>query len=178
MTAVERIVLGVDPGTQILGYGILRESGGGPELVECGAITTPPGQAQVARLPHLFERVRGLIHAFSPSEVAVERLFFTRNVATALSVGEARGVVLLAAALAGLPVFEYTPTQIKQAIGGYGRATKDQMREMVRLVLRLDAAPYPDDVADALAVALCHLSSSAFGQAVSTAVERGRARSR
>jgi crossover junction endodeoxyribonuclease RuvC len=165
----DRIVLGIDPGTAILGFGVVRETPDGPRLVECGAVTTPSGQAQAERLPRLYDRVRDLITKFAPTEVAIERLFFTKNVATALSVGEARGVVVLAAALAGLPVSEYTPTQIKQAVGGYGKATKDQMREMVRLVLALDAAPHPDDVADAVAVALCHLNWSRFQAAVGAA---------
>lgn len=172
MSPPARVVLGIDPGTAILGFGLLAESSRGPRLLHCGAITTPAGQPQSQRLLHLFEGVRDLIQAFGPAEMAIEQLFFAKNVRSAFAVGEARGVAILAAAQAGLAVSEYTPLQVKQAIGGYGRATKAQMREMVRLTLGLDFTPSPDDVADALAIGLCHMSWTQFSAAVSAAQQR------
>lgn len=170
MSAPARVVLGIDPGTAILGFGLL--SAAGPRLIHCGAVTTPAGQPHPLRLLHLYEQVSALIGEFHPTELAIEQLFFARNVRSALAVGEARGVVVLAAAQAGLLISEYTPLQIKQAIGGYGRATKDQMREMVRLLLGLTTAPSQDDVADAVAVALCHLSWTQHSRVVAAAQEQ------
>ncbi|MBI4493960.1 MAG: crossover junction endodeoxyribonuclease RuvC [Chloroflexi bacterium] len=166
------MVLGVDPGTAILGLGVLVEGTNRPRLVYCGALTTPAGQPHPLRLLSLFEGVCDVIRTYGVTEMAIEQLFFARNVRTALAVGEARGVVVLAAAQAGLAIGEYTPLQIKQAVGGYGRATKDQVGEMVRLVLGLDAAPSPDDVADAVAVGLCHLSWTQYSRAIAAAEQR------
>src|SRR5688572_28977621 len=115
-----------------------------------------------ARLTTLFDAVAGLIADHRPETLAVEQLFFARNVTTAMTVGQARGVVLLAAARAGVPVVEYTPAEVKQAVVGYGKADKAQMQEMVRLILGLETAPHPDDAADALAVAICHVQSAPF----------------
>jgi len=154
------LVLGVDPGTAITGYGLVREDDGELALAACGAVTTSVDQPLSERLATIYRRLSELIAEHQPQTVAVEQLFFSRNVRTALAVGQARGVALLAAAHAGLPVVEYTPLQVKQAVVGYGRADKTQVQEMVRLVLRLDAVPQPDDAADAVAVAVCHLHSA------------------
>ena len=154
------MVLGIDPGTAITGYGLVRENDDGLALLDCGAITTPAGQPLAIRLQAIYQGLAGLIHDYQPEEAAVEELFFSRNVRTALSVGHARGVVLLALADAGLPIYEYKPLEVKQAIAGYGGADKRQVQEMVRMFLGLDEVPQPDDAADAVAVAFCHLQSA------------------
>jgi len=154
------IVLGIDPGTATTGYGVVDEDAGGEaRLVRYGAITTEPGPMP-ERLLAIHRQVAALIHEHSPEALAIESLFFGRNVTTALTVGQARGVVLLAAAQAGLPIYEYKPAEVKQALSGYGGADKRQMQEMVRMLLRLDDVPRPDDAADAVAVAICHLHSA------------------
>lgn len=161
----ERVTIGFDPGTARLGYGVLR--GEDPvEVVDFGVLETAPSIAMPERLRLLYDGVRAILRTYSPSECAVERLFFARNVTTALSVGQARGVVLLAVAQAGLAVIEYTPAEIKQAVSGWGKADKNQMQEMVRLLLNLDEVPYPDDAADALAVALCHVQTARFKRTI------------
>jgi len=152
-------VLGVDPGTAITGYGIVRFDGERLEPVAYGAITTLAGSPLPLRLQHLYRELRLLIQTYQPAQAAVEELFFARNARTALSVGHARGVILLALTDASLPTYEYTPLQVKQALTGYGRASKEQMQQMVRLLLSLESIPQPDDVADALAVAICHAHS-------------------
>lgn len=152
-------ILGVDPGVAITGYGIVRVDGDALHSVTYGIITTPPHQALPLRLQHLYQELRHLIEAHQPAEASVEELFFARNVRTALSVGYARGVILLALIHAGLPTYEYTPLQVKQTITGYGLASKEQMQQMVRLLLGLQEIPQPDDAADALAVAICHAHS-------------------
>ncbi len=131
-------------------------------MVASGVIETPSSMTMSARLVILFDAVSELMARYQPTTVAVEQLFFARNVTTAIVVGQARGVVLLAAGRMGVPVAEYTPTEVKQAVTGYGNADKRQMQEMVRVVLGLADIPQPDDAADALAVALCHAQSSAF----------------
>jgi crossover junction endodeoxyribonuclease RuvC len=158
------IVLGVDPGTALLGYGVVTDGEGEnrPEARAYGVISTPAGMPMPARLAELFDRTTELIDVHRPTVLAIEQLFFARNVTTALAVGQARGVVLLAAARANLEVVEYTPSEVKQAVVGYGKAGKAQMQEMVRLILGLDATPRPDDAADALAIALCHLQTAPF----------------
>jgi crossover junction endodeoxyribonuclease RuvC len=153
--------LGVDPGTALLGYGIV-ESEPEARLITYGVIETESRTPMPERLLILFDGVNDLVARFHPDVVAVEQLFFARNATTAIAVGQARGVVLLAAAHAAIPVFEYSPTEVKQAIVGYGRAEKRQMQEMVRLILNLDFPPQPDDAADALAVALCHAQTAPF----------------
>jgi crossover junction endodeoxyribonuclease RuvC len=153
------ITLGVDPGTALLGFGIIRGEDA-PELIEFGVVETTTAQTMAQRLVRLYEAIWELIHRHAPDELAIEQLFFARNVTTALAVGQARGVVLLAAAQHGMPVFEYKPSEVKQAISGYGKADKNQMQEMVRILLDLPHIPTPDDAADALAVALCHVQSS------------------
>lgn len=155
------IIIGVDPGTALLGYGII-ESGDQPTMIAYGAIATAPDEGMPSRLSRLYDAMTTLINDHEPDVVAIEQLFFARNVTTAIAVGQARGVALLAAARAGITVAEYTPSEVKHAVAGYGKATKRQMQEMVRLILALDTVPRPDDAADALAVALCHAQTAPF----------------
>ena len=155
------IVLGVDPGTARVGWAII-EHRDEPRAVAFGCFETESSSSMPERLRLIHLHVCDLIRDFRPDVVVVEQLFFARNVTNALAVGQARGVLLLAAALSSLPVREYTPAEVKQAVVGYGKADKPQMQEMVRLILGLDSIPTPDDAADALAVALCHAHSSAF----------------
>jgi len=153
------VLLGVDPGIAITGYGVVRQCQDVLEPLTYGVITTPAGWPLPRRLQHLYRELRALTEAYHPAEASVEELFFARNARTALSVGHARGVILLALADAGLPTYEYTPLQVKQAVTGYGRADKEQIQEMVRLLLQLETIPRPDDAADALAIAICHAHS-------------------
>ena len=156
------LVLGVDPGTAITGYGLVRHVPDGNQLeaVAYGAITSPSDWAMPKRLQKIYHDLTALIREHQPTEAAVEQLFFSRNVKTALVVGQARGVVLLALADGGLPVHEYTPLEVKQSVVGYGRAEKAQVQELVKLLLGLATVPQPDDAADALAIAICHLHSA------------------
>ena len=154
------IILGVDPGTAITGYGIVAERRRRFGDVDYGAITTPADWPMPRRLQHIYRELTALIAKHQPTDAVVEKLFFSKNVRTALSVGQARGVALLAAAQAGLTIHEYTPLQIKQAVVGYGRAEKMQIQQMVKMLLQLDSIPQPDDAADALAVAICHAHSA------------------
>ena len=154
MTATRTI--GIDPGTARMGWGVVEETDGVLRLVDCGVLTTPAGLSQATRLLQLYNDLHGLIDRYHPAAAAIEELFFGKNVNTALTVGQARGIALLAFAQAGIPVYEYKPLQVKQALAGYGGADKRQMQEMVRLTLRLPAIPRPDDAADAVAVAICH----------------------
>jgi crossover junction endodeoxyribonuclease RuvC len=154
------LVLGIDPGTAITGYGLVREDDAELDLVGCGVITTPSAQTLPERLQTIYQGLSQVIREHQPDAAAVEELFFSRNVRTALSVGHARGVALLALADAGLPVYEYKPLEVKQAVAGYGGADKQQVQEMVRMLLHLDRVPQPDDAADAVAVAVCHIHSA------------------
>lgn len=154
------LVLGIDPGTAITGYGLVREDEEGLALVDYGVITTPSGQPLPGRLQAIYRGLADVIGEHQPDTAAVEELFFSRNVRTALSVGHARGVTLLALADAGLPIYEYKPLEVKQAIAGYGGADKHQVQEMVRMILELEHTPQPDDAADAVAVAVCHIHSA------------------
>lgn len=157
------LVLGVDPGTAITGYGVVGETTGGDfELVVCGVIRTLSATPMHLRLLEIFEDLRNIIREFRPDELAVEKLFFGRNVTTAIAVGQARGAILLAAAVEGLEVVEYTPAEVKSAISGYGNAEKVQVQEMVRQLLHLEAVPQPDDAADGVAIAVCHLQAARF----------------
>ncbi len=154
----ERVVVGIDPGTAITGYGVVAELPDGRyALLACGVIRTLAEDPMHLRLLELFEDLQRVLHEFRPDEMAVEKLFFGRNVTTAISVGQARGIILLAAAQAGIGLVEYTPAEVKQAITGYGNADKQQMQEMVRQTLALAEIPRPDDAADGVAIALCHL---------------------
>ncbi|MBC7250577.1 MAG: crossover junction endodeoxyribonuclease RuvC [Anaerolineae bacterium] len=154
------LILGLDPGTAITGYGLVREVEGQLIAVDYGVITTPSEAELDKRLLQIYQGLSALISRHKPDAVAVEKLFFSRNVRTAMAVGQARGVALLTAALAGVPVYEYTPLEIKQAIVGYGGAEKQQVQQMVKLLLNLAEVPQPDDAADAIAVAVCHLHSA------------------
>jgi crossover junction endodeoxyribonuclease RuvC len=173
------LVLGIDPGTAITGYGFVTDSrrGAGLQAAEYGVVRTAAGTPATDRLKQVFEDVSSLIRARRPDALAVEQLFFNRNVTTALAVGQSRGVVLLAATLAGVPVFEYTPSQVKQAVTGVGRAGKVQVAYMVQSLLARPTVPKPDDVTDALAIAICHLQSKGLQDALAghgLAKERGR----
>ena len=152
--------LGIDPGTASLGYGLVREADDGSLVfVGCGVIRTDADTPMPQRLKQIHDELVDLVERFQPDRAAVEELFFARNVTTAITVAQARGVVLLALQNAGLPIAEYKPNAVKQSITGYGGADKSQMQEMVRLLLRLERRPRPDDAADALAVAIADLHS-------------------
>jgi crossover junction endodeoxyribonuclease RuvC len=153
------LVLGIDPGTATTGYGLVRETETGPALVAYGTIQTPAGAPMPDRLRTIYHELKELIALHGPDTAAVEKLFFQRNVSTAMSVGQARGVALLALAEAGVSLGEYTPRDVKLAVAGYGGADKPQVQQMVRAILNLPEVPKPDDAADALAVAICHLHS-------------------
>lgn len=152
--------LGIDPGTAIMGWGVVDEQGGVLTLVGCGALTTPAGMPQQERLLLLYDGLSELLRLHKPEAAAIEELFFGKNVNTAIHVGQARGVALLALAQAGVPTHEYKPTQVKQAVAGYGGADKKQMQEMVRLTLKHPTIIKPDDAADAVAIAICHAYSA------------------
>lgn len=175
------ITLGIDPGTAIMGYGLVESgaalsvsknmllSGGETmRMVEYGALYTPANAPLSERLPQLYKGIMDLLQEYKPDAMAVEELFFSKNARTALSVGHARGVAILAGAHGGLRMGEYTPLQVKQAVVGYGRATKEQVQTMVKLLLNMDHIPRPDDAADALAVAICHIHSSAYERLTGT----------
>jgi crossover junction endodeoxyribonuclease RuvC len=149
------IVLGIDPGTARTGYGLVVREGSSLRMLDFGCVETVPDRSPEARLLIIHDALDTLIRAHRPDAVGVERVFFNRNALTAFAVGQARGVVLLAAARHGVPVLEFTPHEVKIAVTGYGRAHKDQVQRMVRTLLRLDDLPRPDDAADALAVAIC-----------------------
>jgi crossover junction endodeoxyribonuclease RuvC len=153
------IVLGIDPGTAALGYGIVERTGGSLRAIDHGCLVTTPDLPLGERLLAIHDLVRDLVALHEPDIVAVERVYFSRNAQTAMAVGHARGVVLLAAAEAGVPVREATPSEVKMAVAGYGAADKEQVGRMVALVLGLAAVPTPDDAADALAIAVCIANS-------------------
>ncbi|HEX2349713.1 MAG TPA: crossover junction endodeoxyribonuclease RuvC [Ktedonobacterales bacterium] len=159
MGSAPRRAIGIDPGTARLGYAVVESQGGALTLLVCGCVTTPPSLSMPQRLKRIHDETLAIIQAHAPREMAVEELFFAKNVTTAVAVGQARGVALLVAAESELPVSEYKPMQVKQAVHGYGLATKAQVGEMVRVLLRLDAIPTPDDAADAAAIAICHLNT-------------------
>lgn len=155
------LAIGIDPGTAITGYGVVREAEDGSLVaVDYGVIQTSPDHAMPDRLAQIYHQLKQIILLHSPQSGAVEKLFFARNVRTALSVGQARGVALLALAESGIKIKEYSPNEIKQAVAGYGGADKNQVQQMVKVLLELDQVPQPDDAADALAVAICHLHSA------------------
>jgi crossover junction endodeoxyribonuclease RuvC len=157
------LALGIDPGTATTGYGLVRQTPSGDlETVTFGVILTPPHTPAHQRLLMLYDDLRELLSRHHPDSCAVEKLFFQRNVSTAMAVGQARGVVLLVAAQAGLEVAEYTPNEVKQAVAGYGAADKRQVQEMVRTLLALPEIPKPDDAADALAIAITHLHTNKY----------------
>lgn len=156
------IILGIDPGIAIVGYGVIYFDGKSFQPVEYGAITTPAGNKLTDRLRDIYESVGLLIEKHNPDAFSVEELFFNTNVKTAITVAHGRGVCLLAASIMNVSIYEYTPLQVKQAICGYGRADKAQVQRMVTSMLKLNAVPKPDDVADALAIAMCHGYSAKY----------------
>lgn len=157
------LALGLDPGTATTGYGLVRQHPDGSlEAVGFGVITTPKDLPAPERLDLLYRELTQLLETHRPQTAAVEKLFFQKNISTAIGVGQARGVLLLVLAQNGLDVAEYTPNEVKQAVAGYGSADKRQVQEMVRVLLSLPGIPQPDDAADALAVAICHLNTNRY----------------
>ena len=154
-----KIILGIDPGIADTGYGVIRDDGGRLTCLACGSIKTAAGLDLVWRLEILYKELNLLIKKYQPELAAIEQLFFNKNVRTALIVGQARGVALLALAQNKLPIIEFTPSQVKQAVSSYGQASKLQVQKMVKLILNLKELPRPDDAADALAIAICALNS-------------------
>lgn len=165
-------IIGIDPGIAIAGFGIVDYIGGKVKPVQYGSIETPAHTDPGIRLQMIYDALGGLIDKYKPEQIAVEKLFFNRNVTTAFTVGQARGVIILAGVQKGLSVAEYTPLQVKQAIVGYGKAEKRQVQEMVRMFLNLRDVPKPDDVADALAVAICHAHSAKLGDQIKERYKR------
>ena len=153
-------ILGIDPGYGITGFGVIESSRGENRLITCGAITTPAGMDFSARLEIIYEDMRQLLQVTKHDAVAIEELFFGQNVTTGIGVAQSRGVILLAIRQAGLEVTQYKPMQVKQAVVGYGNATKHQVQDMTKRLLKLSALPKPDDAADAIAIALCHARSA------------------
>ena len=149
-------ILGIDPGTGILGFGVIDVSKNGMKMVEAGVVTTPPHTPHDERLEDIFDSLQEIVAATKPDQVSIEKLFFSKNVTTAMTVAEARGVAILVARKARIPIAEYNPMQIKQSLTGYGKADKKQVQEMVRMQLGLKEVPKPDDCADALAAAITH----------------------
>ena len=152
-------ILGIDPGYAIVGYGVVDYAGNSFKTVEYGGITTDSKTELSQRLLIIYNELGSLIERVKPDAMSVEELFFNNNAKTAINVGQARGVILLSARIRGVDIFEYTPLQVKQAVVGYGRADKNQVQQMVRMLLGLEKIPKPDDVADALAIAVCHAHS-------------------
>lgn len=159
-------ILGIDPGYAIVGYGVVEAKGGLYRPIEYGAVTTRAGDDFGLRLKEIYEGMTELLSVHRPEAAAVEKLYFANNKTTGIGVAEARGVILLSLSQGGVPLFEYTPMQVKQAVTGYGKALKPQVQEMTRRLLRLRSAPKPDDTADALALAICH------GQAAGSSLRR------
>ena len=158
------IIVGFDPGIATLGYGVIKtESRLKPQMIDYGIVSTPKEENLAVRLAMLERGIKQIIEKFKPDEIAVEELFFAKNVKTGISVAHARGVILLTAIKECGKIFEYTPLQIKQALTGYGRADKNQIQQMVKTMLGLKGIPRPDDAADALAVALCHSQTNKLG---------------
>ena len=153
-------ILGIDPGYGITGFGLVEAQRGQFRLLRCGAITTPAGMDFSARLEIIYEDMKQLLQVAQPDVVAIEELFFGQNVTTGIGVAQSRGVILLAVRQADVPIFQYKPMQVKQAVVGYGNATKHQVQDMTKRLLGLSAMPKPDDAADAIAIALCHGRSS------------------
>jgi len=164
------ILIGIDPGTATTGYGVIEKHGDRVKYIACGVISTPPTDEAHVRLKTIYDQFNALLDQYQPDTVATERLFFTNNVTTGIPVGRALGVILLAIAQRGLPWTEYTPTQVKSAVVGVGRAEKKQVQFMVTRLLNLAEVPKPDDAADALAVAICHAHSVRLGPLVKAGV--------
>ena len=162
VSADARVVLGIDPGTAIVGYAVVMANGSELQLLVCDVITTSAKMPLAERLQLIYTGLSSIIANYKPQEAAMEELFFAKNARTAMTVGQARGVAMLALANAGLSIAEYTPMQVKQAVTGYGGADKSQVGGMVRVLLKLAAVPQPDDAADAAAVAICHLNMASY----------------
>ncbi len=152
----KRRILGIDPGFGMVGYGFVDFEGNEEKVLNYGIIKTDPKVSLSKRLFEIYEGISKLIKIYQPTESAVEELYFFRNVTTAIFVGEARGVIILALEEAKMSIYEYTPMEVKMAVTGYGKASKRQVQEMVRIILKMDEIPRPDDAADALAIAICH----------------------
>ena len=150
------MVLGIDPGIATVGFGVIKAEGSRQALVRCGVIRTASGNRLALRLKQIYDDVCELITVYKPDAIAVEELFFNTNLKTGISVAHGRGVIVLAGEAQGIPMFEYTPLQVKRTVAGYGRADKKQVMEMVRRLLSMNEPPRPDDAADALAIAICH----------------------
>ena len=150
------VILGIDPGVATVGFGIISEIGGVPKPKRYGVISTPAGMRLALRLKQINSDVSELIKTFKPDAIAIEELFFNTNLKTAVSVAHGRAAIILAGEEHGIPMFEYTPLQVKKAVAGYGRASKTQVMEMVKRLLAMEQTPKPDDAADALAIAICH----------------------
>ena len=153
-------ILGIDPGVAIVGFGVLDCAGAAQKMVQYGAINTPAGMPLAARLTLIESDLTELIRQFQPDEMAIEELFFSKNITTGIAVAHGRGVILCTAERLGVPIYEYTPMQVKQAVVGYGLADKKQVMDMTKRLLKLKAVPRPDDAADALAIAICHARSA------------------
>ena len=149
-------ILGIDPGVAIVGFGVVDSEGGTQHMVQYGAINTPANTPLAARLVQIEQDLMELLQQFKPDEVAIEELFFSKNITTGIAVAHARGVILATVEKAGIPLYEYTPMQVKQAVVGYGLAEKNQVMDMTKRLLKLRSIPKPDDAADALAIAICH----------------------
>jgi crossover junction endodeoxyribonuclease RuvC len=161
-TPQRRIVIGIDPGYGILGYAVIGAEGNELSMLTCDVISTPARILLPPRLKWIYERLSDLVSEYRPQEAAMEELFFGRNVTTAIAVGHARGVAMLALANAGVSITEYKPSEVKLAVTGYGAAKKGQVGEMVRILLHLQSIPRPDDAADAAAIAICHLHTARY----------------
>ena len=153
-------ILGIDPGVAIVGFGVVDSEGGTQHMVQYGAINTPANTPLAARLVQIEQDLMELLQQFKPDEVAIEELFFSKNITTGIAVAHARGVILATVEKAGIPLYEYTPMQVKQAVVGYGLAEKNQVMDMTKRLLKLRSVPKPDDAADALAIAICHARSA------------------
>ena len=153
-------ILGIDPGVAIVGFGVVDSEGGTQQMVQYGAINTPANTPLAARLVQIEQDLMELLDQFKPDEVAIEELFFSKNITTGIAVAHARGVILATVEKAGIPLYEYTPMQVKQAVVGYGLAEKNQVMDMTKRLLKLRSVPKPDDAADALAIAICHARSA------------------
>lgn len=153
-------ILGIDPGIAIVGFGLIESDRGNMRMLQYGAVTTEAGLPLATRLVQIEDDMRALIRQLQPDEIAIEELFFSKNITTGIAVAHGRGVVLCTAERLGVPIFEYTPMQVKQAVVGYGLAEKRQVMDMTRRLLKLKAVPKPDDAADALAIAICHARSA------------------
>lgn len=153
-------ILGIDPGIATVGFGVIESERGKQKFISCGVITTPAKTPLSQRLDQIYSDLEELLYAFKPDAVAIEELFFNTNITTGIAVAHGRGIILLAVYRSGVPIFEYTPLQVKQAVVGYGRAEKRQVIDMVKRILNMKNAPKPDDAADAVAIALCHARSA------------------